>query len=271
LPQAKNNFMRKLVIVFVLLSFVVVADSCKKSGGISSAMYVPYDLDSLTPTKNVIPHGPAGLNADAVMTACKISGSIVDTAGDTHSYARNWEYASLYGSAGSVTLNSMPLNTSAGNVYARYDSVALWNDGVLNHWEITGLTGMPAISSDVAGTMPEFTGSLPVALSISSDFSVTFSASNTTNGDHAYIVLYVAGELATSNVVGTSGGVATISSHTLSRFQNGYFGMPYSIGSPVYHGGLIMVVIYNHTIQTIGGKQFAFVKQREYVGVVNFL
>ena len=77
-----------------------------------------------------------------------------------------------------------------------------------------------------------------------------------------------------SNTVNANGGTATIRASQLTGVQNWYMnihGFYWPSTLDKYYGGFLMVILYNHSIQTLPPKQFAFVKQREYLGVVKFL
>jgi hypothetical protein len=51
----------------------------------------------------------------------------------------------------------------------------------------------------------------------------------------------------------------------------GYDPAPPTYANTIYYGSFIAVVIYNHVTQTIGGKQFAFVKEKVILGNITFL
>jgi hypothetical protein len=270
--------MRRLVLVALSLFAIVLIVSCKKVPKTASVtkdpLYIPLDLDTLlltfsTPIYNGVPI----YNMSGVLVACRMSGSPADSSGRVNAYNRNWETAffadptgTTLTNAGTVSVNTTSLGS--GVVYSHNDTTAVWNELTLNHWNVSGSGGIPAIAAVVDGTFPSFYGVLPVNVSKSMDFSFTFDTSNNINGDSAYVVIYYYGNYAQSKVVNAKGGTANIPSSYLINSTNGCFSLS---GDPYYYGGKIILVIYNHTIQTIGGKQFAFVKQREILGAVKFL
>jgi hypothetical protein len=232
--------------------------------------------------------GPSVLYVNGLLIETKTTGNIVDTGGHPVPYERNWEMAYFktdtpgpYGdpplpgffvNAGGVSLNSTALVSSAQAGYRLSDTTHVWNDSALNHWQVSGAGTVPHIDTFVSGTMPVFTDTLPTVISTSSDFSLTFNSLNTIDGDSAFVVLYHDVGLNYSTVVSATGGTAMVPAFRLAGIVNcphcTLTGWPSDF---VYSGGLIMVVVYNHTMMTIGGKQYAFIKQREYLGVVTFL
>jgi hypothetical protein len=277
--------MSRSIVIVILAMFVV--GSCSKSVKTTvtpPGACIPRDEDSLMPDlQTVMIIGPVMPNVWGTLVACKVSGVLTDTFGSVHLYNRDWE-AALFTSAtstspaGAVSVNSVPMNSSVlEGFYVHYDSTSIWNETSLNHWNVSGTSMVPFISADVPGTFPSFTGPLPVAISHTGDFTFGFNSSNTNSADSAYVVIYGSfdGHVmpVVSDVVSASGGVASISASKLSSIQNTSMHLTWIAEDTTtkYYGGKIMFVIYNHTMQTFGGKQFAFVKQREYLGIVKFL
>ena len=267
--------MKKILIIFVLPVLITCVIACKKHTSASPAtLIIPFDLDSLMPTNASMLNGITYPNVSGLLIACKVAGELIDTAGDTNYYSRNWEAAQFTGSAGSVMVNTAGLLSTSDLICSHHDTTATWNESSTNHWAVTGSGSIPAFSADVSGTYPGFSGTLPANISRSSDYSFTFNSGNTVNGDSAYMVIYCAGSIYKSNVVSANGGTAVITSYYLSHTRNAGISLSFSYAglvAPVYYGGYIDFVIYNHTVQTFGGKQFAFIKQRQYLGIVQFL
>ena len=279
--------MSRSILIILTLFAVVTVCSCTKSAKTTtfsgSSLLIPWDLDTLSPpTSGVYINGCSQLSVNGIMVACKVSGSLTDTAGNTYLYTRGWE-ASLFkggspgtflGGVANVSVNATSLNDTLYGGFTHNDTTVVWNDTLLNHWYVSGSDSVPTISEDIPGLMPTYTGTLPVTILRASNFSITFNSSNTINADSAFVILCSRNPsaMAQSDVVKTNGGIATISSPSLYELNNSpSFHLNWTTTGPIYSGGYIIIVIYNHTIQTIGGKQFAFVKQREYLGIVTFL
>lgn len=273
--------------LFAMFFIVVLDSSCRKTGT-SPGIYILWDLDTLMmeggTTNTKVVYRPPYINASGAMIVCETMGTLTDTGAQTINYFRRWGAAHFGGgdpgaggaNAGAVSLNSvgLPFIALFPHQYKRHDTMMAWNERGINHWSVAGSTSVPAISADIEGTLPSFTGGLPTAISKSSDFSLTFNASNTANGDMAYVVIYSLGKRYQSNVVSASGGTATISTADLMNATNEYLplsGRPVGkLSMPVYYGGFIAVIVYKNTMQTFGGRQFAFVKQKVVMGNVTF-
>jgi len=277
-------------ITFILILFAIIAvHSCKKSTTTSvsvAPLFIPLDMDSLMPGYAVFSYrcGVPYSGVSGVLIAYKISGSLVDTSGQVNIYNRNWEIALFANptadsltNAGVVSVNTAPLSNTPyrtnENYYLHNDASGVWNTSSLNRWNITGSGDIPSFSADISGSFPSFTGSLPTTISKTTDFSFTFNSSNTINADSAYVSIYYRGEATRSSVVNGNGGTATIPGH-FTGLMDSFITVPYggSSDGPFYFGkGYVLIVVYNHFIKSIAGKRFAFVKQRVYIGIVNFL
>jgi hypothetical protein len=271
---------KQLPLIFLLFFILVFCGaSCRRTGGVTpNSVGIPWNLDSLMPSRAVVLPWHSHVNAFGIFVACKLTGNIVDTSGNVDLYSRYWETAIFKDNlhpvdGGMVSVNSFPL-TNSSSWYTRHDSFSLWNESSLNRWQVSGSSGVPMIDTVVPGAMPSFIGVIPVTVDTSNDFTITFNSSNTTNADSAFFILSRGDETdpVGSTVVSASGGAATIKSALLKSIHNcSYCSLTGTLSDPFrYKGGLIMIVLYNHTTITLGGKQFAFVKQREYLGVVNF-
>ena len=274
--------MSRSITIAVILFLLTLSLSCKKKTVAPAPIGVPWNLDSLMPTLAAEYASPSYLNVSGVMIASNISGGLVDSSGDTNLYIRNWEAAlflgepnTFTGGVSAVSVNNTPLHTGISEYYdyfAHHDSAVLWNSSASNHWNVTGSSSIPSISTDISGTMPAFSGILPTSIFTATDFSFTFNSSNTANADSAYAVIYTGGTFWYSNVVSANGGTAIISASKMSYCHNGYVVLTGFQGDTgIYYGGMLMIVIYNHEIQTFSGKQFAFVKQKEILSIVKFL
>ncbi|MCD6011168.1 MAG: hypothetical protein K0Q79_1030 [Flavipsychrobacter sp.] len=275
-------------LLLAVFFIVVLASSCRKAGT-SPGIYVPWDLDTLmyagggSGSVQII-SVPPWVNADGAMILCETQGSLTDTGANTSKYLRRWGAAQFAGgyageggaNAGEVSVNSVKLSFVAKypRRYERHDTMMAWNNGGFNHWHVEGAGGVPPVSADIEGALPSFRDVLPTTISKTSDFSLAFNASNTVNGDMAYVIIYSQGKRCYSNVVSTNGGTATIKAADLKNAKNEYLQLSgfYDAKSPmpVYYGGFIVVVIYSNNVRTFGGKQFALVKQRVALGNVTF-
>lgn len=272
--------MRTILIIPVFIYCVASIISCNKSTTTPAIIGIPWNLDSLMPTYAVVPVRQASLNASAVLVACSLLAVGTDTGGQTKAYSRNWEAASFVqhldtrnSGITDASINGVPLHIDPWYPYLVHnDTTCIWNESGTNHWNVTGTALFPSISADISGTLPLFTGYFPSGIDGSSDFIFGFNTHNTLFADSAFIVVGSNGDLAFSNIVSTSGGAAIIPATKLKHFKNDYRPLINGREGPAaYFGMQVMFVLFRHTIQTIGGRQIAFVKQREIVGIVPLL
>jgi hypothetical protein len=225
-------------------------------------------------------------DVSGVLVTCRYFGTPVDTSVHINVYNRNWEaalFANSTGdsltSAGTVSINGTPLNDGpygsiTGNMYFHRDTTIMWNDSTVNQWTVSGGRDIPAFIATINGTYPSFTGTLPDTISKTTDFSFTFNASNAFNADSAYVLIYSRfyGDPVKSKVVSAAGGVVSIPFNYFSSFTNGYMSLNEFKLTPVYSGGgSIAVVLLKQSIQTFGGKKFAFIQQKVTLGIVSFI
>lgn len=271
--------------IALLFISTILIESCKKITATPvysySALYIPFDLDSFVGNKSTT--WADGEKVDNSMTgvliATRITGSLIDTAGHANTYERNWEaamFSATPGSAptdaGTVQVNGANLRLLPGYTYVHHDTSIVWDEGSVNHCSVSGHYTIPAFSADVAGAYPSYTGTLPDSIARGSDLSISFSSSNTAGADSAYFLVYYDGVPIQSNTVKASGGTATVSHTRFAAATNANL-TTYNFAittTQYYYGGFIFVVLWSSIKQTFGGKQFMFVKQRQYLGVVKF-
>jgi hypothetical protein len=279
-------FMQRSVIIVALL-LVIVAGSCKRSSTAPAySSNIPWNLDSLMPSTNTVALSNSHyLDVAGVFVANKITGDLTDTSGVSVAYYRSWQATVFPGDSNyvsgvsSVSVNGLALNSPVWNnpFLCHYDSsVATWNETGTDHWETPGSSLVPVISQDVAGTMPALSGALPTTIDTTHDFTFTFNGDNTSNAEFGFVIVYGPSRGAgidpmISDVVSASGGTVTFSAARLKDIYNGSFRPGTAANDPVCYGGYIMVVLYNHEVHSFGGKPYAFVRQREYLGVVKFM
>lgn len=269
--------MRSLFALSLFASVVFVA--CKKPAKVTVAKPRPLDIlwisDSIMGTIQVQVPPPSFSDKWGVLVATRVSGVLADTAGKINPYYRNWESAvfsgndNTYALPSAVSVNSVNIAKDPLRGYhIHYDTAKVWNDRASNTWTVTGNDIIPSFTAKVQGLMPHFTGTLPTSVSTSQDLSISFDYSNVVNADSARFLIYVYGSWCTSNVVKAYGGVAKISAKLLTSSKKL---LVYSRQHNKNAQAYILLSLFNHTTQTFGGKQFAFVQQREVLGMVELL
>lgn len=285
--------MRKPLILSILVATAGLFTACKKDHNTTPlyssprTIYVPmYDdttLYYLFTSPSVVLSGPSPItDIDGLLLTNNIVMHLSDSTGNSGgSFSRSWALARFWDStayndvnywtnAWNVSLNNVniPWDTAqfSLNNYLRQDVTnTLWNWNGNNQWNISGSNMTPAVSQSINGNMPQFTGPVPDTISVHGTISFTFDASNTIDADSAYFFVYDNGASISSaiggisHVVGTNGGTASISFANTPGLANGR----YLIRSQYYTGALLMIVLYQHEIHTLNGKQIAFVKQRQ--------
>lgn len=264
--------MKKAILFAFLLATIISA--CKKSSQTTTlvtgpVLYIPHNLDSLLLTPSVGSAGPVISNVVGVFTSCRVSGELTDTTGAIYHYRRNWQNAILIDSVSSALVNGHALTPNIYRVWREvkaylnsYDDGTVWNDATMNNWTINGITA-PSFSIDVAGTMPEFTGTLPNSVSTSSDFFYGFNSSNSEKADSAYFIIYTGGSFAQSPCVSVNGGTAHIRASQFVMYSSSSLaGALTRVDGRIFHGRLMAIVLFNHTFHTIDGKRYVFVNQR---------
>ena len=264
------------IMLFVLTCF---CSSCHTSSSTPApdVLYIPWDIELMMPSHNVVPVGHSLLTTNGILVACKVSGIIPDTNGVPYTYTGNWEAAmfktplsnTLTGAVSDVRFNGVPLTTN-DSAFIHRDSSPLWIEGGSNTWHVGGSAYVPAFDTSTSAPMPSFSGTLPAIISSAAEFTYTFNSTNTANADSAYVMIRGDIDPLNSNVVSASGGIAKIPATLMAHATNcTYCSLTYPYSNPYYKGGLIAFVLYNHKTITVGTKQFDIVNQRVYLGNFN--
>jgi hypothetical protein len=167
--------------------------------------------------------------------------------------------ATTFVDAGAISVNGNSLDKQSNNSYLKaafpgqtpddlgFDSGADWNIG--------GAGSVAAFSYSHSGGFPSFTGTMPTEITKAS--GLTISMSSLSNADSVYILIAAGG---TSIFKGYDGSVSSI---TLSAAD--LAGLPVVTDRTAY----LEVLPVRIKVQTIGGKDYAFVKERAVVAGVN--
>ncbi len=173
--------------------------------------------------------------------------------------------------AGTVSLNNVSLATnnpvpgtalyysiqSGDSVYFIHPYFPFDVDSAA-HWNVTGSSEIPAIAYDYSGTFPEYIGKLPFTITKANGLTLTFDSSTVTGADSVNIIITDSmQEHIYSVFVSATAGTVHISSSGLANLSNKYTYDDNSVGA------WLKIYSYKYTVQTLGTKQFAFVKERE--------
>jgi len=216
-------------------------------------------------------YGSVIYDAWAAFIATQLTGTLKDTAGNTHNLDLKWEEAAFTfhqnfnNTINTVSLNSTPLwKYWFLNAYLASDSTGIWDGNAGNNWQFTDGNNAIVMSANATGPFPVFTGIFPDSISRQANFSYTFNASGCSNADSAYVVLISDDYKLQSSVVSGASGTAVIAAQRMVNMSNLFF----SIKPYTYWGAVLKIVLYNHTFQTINGKRYTFVNQKEVLGKV---
>lgn len=228
--------MKSLIAMVAIATLTITSTSCKKEtgrGAVANRMGIPWSMGYFyTPSTNQYVDGISTVEAEGLLLACKLSGDLKDTFGNTVPHACHWTAAMFHtgrfgymvyrAGVDSVAVNSIPLGLNNGGIFTHGDSVSTWNEGALNHWYVSRSDTVPGIDVKVAGTMPSFFGTIPDTIYRTGGFSFAFNSTNTANGDSVFIVLSGLGSNGPrfSNVVSARGGTVTFSPSELAVFSN---------------------------------------------------
>jgi hypothetical protein len=262
--------MKKVLLFATLLA--IIAGGCKKSTA-------PAPIEMTLPwNSGIVPMQLSSSNIDGIpisgvsgiFVACNIVGSMQDITGNHNTFSRSWQRAMLTEEASSVSVNSVEL-AADGLIsplkanFAGYNEY-LWNMLDSNTWTVTANKG-PLFTTSISGAMPVLRSSLlssiPTKTAIK-DLNYGFNVGsnrNADNADSAYIVIYDGNSMVRSSVADARGGIATISKSQLASLLPNN-DRSTTLDGKTYKGALIACVLYNYSVKSIGGKDYAFVKQR---------
>jgi hypothetical protein len=241
--------------------------SCKKANDLYFQNEVPF-LDDAVSYRSFPSHIKGSLIA-VKRTFIYING--VDTASSSSvdgraSFLKN-EQGQSGANAGSVSLNyvsmmphlgtSLYYNTQSGDSFYFINPYFAFNIDTNTRWEVSGSSEIPAFVYNYMGTFPDYKGALPFTISKATGLTLTFDSTTVTGADSVYIAI---ADSLLQHVYDTfasaTAGAFHISPSDLAKFSNvfTYSGVT---------GAWIKIYPYKYTVQTFGGKQFAFVKERE--------
>ena len=175
-----------------------------------------------------------------------------------------------FGDAGTVSLNGIAV---ARTTYPGGDSVyyytMLYDTATPNTfhpdsnalWSVTGSGYIPAFSYSDTATFPGYKGHLPISVSKAAGLTLTIDATTVYGADSVFIIIADSiNNLVYKNVPAGAGAVTFTPSELLAlHTTSGSATMP----------AWLKVFPYRYTVQQIGGKQFAFVKEKETWQVIS--
>ncbi|MBS1585103.1 MAG: hypothetical protein JSS82_06100 [Bacteroidetes bacterium] len=212
-------------------------------------------------------------NAWGAFIVDRLSGTATDTAGNAAGIDLSWEeanftaYQDFYHTVAAVSLNNSLLQNYWFAPFLIADSTRLWDENAVNTWQVLDSNQATIMTASATGTFPTFTGTLPDSISRQSNFRFSFNVSNCSGADSGYVVIISDQAKLESAVVSGNGGTAVIAAQRLQGAQNLFFGLP---PHSVLWGGILKIVLFNHNFQTINGKRYVFVNEREILGKVVF-
>lgn len=258
--------MKKLSLLFVpALAMVVFTTSCDKTPA------------TTTPTTPTTPTTASPTPPSPSPSGGTISGALISVVMDYKITQAGFEVpfnsdiastifyntpgGSTYVDAGTVSVNSTNLEKQTNNTYLKMANSGttptdLGLDGGSN-WNVGGSSSVAAFTYNHSGSFPKFTGTVPSSLALSSGLSFTFNSSTTTGSD-SVIVVVAAGSKSFTKTFAANAGTVNITATDLAGFP-----------TVTDNTGLIEVCPYKVLLNTINGKQYAFVKEQAIVRNVN--
>jgi len=251
--------------VFVLFLAVFVFFSCKKQSDptIPPPFYPPNDTTSHTaipmPILLDVPNGSYLYNTWGRLIAMISDSTRVLAAGDTVHTGSQYGIAFFVDSnvmnnldAGTISLNNINIPHPTG--YFSYKGITeLLTVGA--SWIVSGSSVVPGISYTYSGGFPQYTGTLPYAVTKAAGIKLTFNAATVSNADSVCVVLTVVDSNSSVTYYGTFSATAGAITITGSQFN-------YLPSADIQHGYLTLMP-FKYTTAAFGHKKFVFVKQAE--------
>lgn len=262
----------KKLLLFAILPAIIIG-GCKKSTTPPTPTELPLPWNcGIVPIQisSSYTDGVSISGVSGVFIACNIVGNMQDINGYHNSFSRSWQRALLLDDASSVSVNSVALSATKPSSplkanFAGFNDY-LWKLVDSNTWKVTVDTGT-VFTTNVTGTIPVLTSALPSSMPTKtavSNFNYPFdfgSDNNVVDADSAYIAIYDGHTFVRSNVADARSGIATITKSQLGLLQP-TDSLYTTLDGKTYNGALIACVLYNFSVKSIGGKKYAFVKQK---------
>lgn len=258
--------MKKLSLLFVpAMAMVLFTTSCDKK------------TTTTTPTTPTTPTNTSPTPPSPSPSGGNISGALISVMMDFKITQAGFEVpfnsdlasaifystpgGTTYADAGTVSVNTNNLEKQTNNTYYKMANSGttptdLGLDGGSN-WSVGGSSSVAAFTYNHSGSFPKFTGTVPTSITKSSGLSFTFNTGSLTGAD-SVIVVVAAGSSTFTKTFAANVGTANITSSELAGFP-----------TVTDNTGILEVCPYKVILNTIGGKQYAFVKEQAIVRYVN--
>jgi hypothetical protein len=169
--------------------------------------------------------------------------------------------SSTMADAGTVSVNTYDLDKADNNAYYKAASDGQTPSSLdfttnTSSWTVAGSGSVSGFTYDHTGAFPDYDGTLPSTVTKSSGLTISL-AGDVSNADSVYVVV-IAGDKFVQKAVGGNAVEVVFSASDLS-----------SLPTVSDNSALLEVVPYRLTLETIGGKQYAFIKEKAVVGNIN--
>jgi hypothetical protein len=236
-PKTKTNPLFRIGLCLALASTLFTA--CK-----------PDSTPDPTPTPGI-----SGILATSRVSG-ELFGNPLDSSWD--SYAQFYSAPDSFHSpvlVGGVSVNGQPMEIDG-------DSIGYLQSGVLDlsaktSWVVTGGNGIPSFSYDHNGPHPAYVATLPDTIDRSAGYTLVLNSTTAPNADSVHFELMQL----TTDSIGKYGSVSQgniyFSPAELSRFTAG-------------DEAFLSFTLDKGTFETLGGKNFYFVRERRYIKSMYF-
>ncbi len=240
------------------IAIAVAFSACKKSSS-----------TSVTPTTTTSTPSPTVADVDGGLVSLKVKVTTV-TAGVPFTLVTETGLATFFSATGNnssfvdggtVSVNSNSLDKQSNNSYLKTASLGMTPADLgfgtnSSNWSVGGAGSVPAFTYNDNAAFPDFTGTVPDSVVRSAGVTISLGG-NTTNADSVLLFIASGSKSITRTFAGTATS-ATLSSSDLSAF------------SAVSDKSAIMEVVpYRYTVNTQGGKKYAFIKELAVVKSIN--
>jgi hypothetical protein len=167
--------------------------------------------------------------------------------------------AATFVDAGAVSVNTIALEKQSNNSYMKMATIGqtpsdLGLSGGVD-WSVAGAGSIPAITYSHGGAFPSYTDSLPAVITKAN--GLTLDISSASNADSIYVMIAAGNQSVFKRFAGNAT-TATITASELSALPN-----------VSDNTAFLEVLPTRFKLETIGGKDFVFIKERAVVRGIN--